>query len=216
MTKPTQFVPFIISRLFAGLAGGLPAVFGVRVIFDIFFAHERGRAFSVFHITFLLGIVGIPTLGAFTSVSLPWPVMFWWSVGLLGFTLIMCFLFLEESGFDREGVGKYPVPPDPFISNRVATFLLGSRVQPPTTFAETVSLLSQWLDVSKLLMILQARITILPFIIGVTPSVMIIGLVSLTTGGFDVMLQILQTVFIQEPVMMHGYGMTLQENAFCK
>lgn len=139
MTESTQFIPFLVSRLFAGLCGAIPSVFGARAIFDIFFVHQRGRAFSVFHISFLLGVIGIPTLGAFSSADVAWPIMFWWTVAILGFTLIMCFFFLEESGFDREGNGRYPIQPESFLANRVATFFPGNKVVPHTTLADTVS-----------------------------------------------------------------------------
>ena len=138
MTKSSQFIPFLLSRLFAGLCGAIPSVFGARIIFDTFFVHERGRAFSVFHISFLLGVIGIPTLGAFSSADVDWPIMFWWTVAILGFTLIMVFLFLEETGFDRDGQGRYPVKPEGFLASRIATFFPGTKVVPRTTLAETV------------------------------------------------------------------------------
>ena len=138
MTNSGQFIPFLLSRLFAGLCGAIPSVFGTRVIFDIFFVHERGRAFSLFHISFLLGVIGIPTMGAFSSADVDWPVMFWWTVAILGVTLLMCFFFLEESGYDREGTGRYPVQPDSFLSNRIATFFPGNAVVPHTSLSDTV------------------------------------------------------------------------------
>ena len=139
MTKSTQFIPFLLSRLFAGLCGAIPSVFGARIIFDMFFVHERGRAFSAFHISFLLGVLGIPTLGAFSSADVDWPIMFWWTIAILGLSLVMVFLFLEETGYDRDGKSVYPVQPDSFLSNRIATFLPGTKVVPHTTLAETVS-----------------------------------------------------------------------------
>ncbi|KAL6717388.1 hypothetical protein ACLMJK_005303 [Lecanora helva] len=196
MTKSTQFIPFLLSRLFAGLCGAIPSVFGARLIFDTFFVHERGRAFSVFHITFLLGVIGIPTLGAFSSADVDWPIMFWWTVAILGFTLIMIFLFLEETGFDRSGQGTYPAQTQWFFSNRIATFFPGTKVVPSTTLAET------------------GRVTALPFIIAVTPAALIIGSFAMISFGFNVMLQVLQNVFIETPVKKHGYGFDLKENAY--
>ena len=34
--------------------------------------------------------------------------------------------------------------------------------------------------------------------------------------GFNVMLQVLQNVFIETPIKKHGYGLDLKENAYCK
>ena len=46
---------------------------------------------------------------------------------------------MEETGYDREGKGGYPVQPESFVANRVATFLPGNRIVPRATTAETVS-----------------------------------------------------------------------------
>ena len=138
MTGHDQFVPFIISRMFAGLCGAVPAAYGARLVIDVFFIHERGRAFSVLHVSFILGVISLPTLGAFTAAHVAWPNMFWWTVGLLGLAAILVFFFLEETGYDRSD-GKaisnhaYPSKSDSFFVNRIATFFPGNRVVPETT-----------------------------------------------------------------------------------
>lgn len=138
MTRHTQFIPFILSRLFAGLCGAVPAAYGARLVIDVFFIHERGRAFSVLHVSFILGVISLPTLGAFTAAHVAWPNMFWWTVGLLGLASILVFFFLEETGYERSN-GKsmpshaYPAKSDSFVANRIATFFPGNRVVPETT-----------------------------------------------------------------------------------
>lgn len=138
MTRHTQFVPFIWSRLFAGLCGAVPATYGARLVIDVFFIHERGRAFSVLHVSFILGVISLPTLGAFTAAHVAWPNMFWWTVGLLGLASISVFLFLEETGYERSNgksvpIHAYPTKSDSFVANRIATFFPGNRVVPETT-----------------------------------------------------------------------------------
>jgi MFS family permease len=139
MTKHTDYIPFIMSRLFAGFFGAVPTVIGPRVLTDIFFLHQRGRVFTALHMAFLFGTIAGPTFSAFISANAFFPVEFWWTVGLLGFTLILIFLLLEETGFDRKNPANRPSMPTGYLSNRFATFFFGQRVVQRTTFAETVS-----------------------------------------------------------------------------
>lgn len=73
MTDEDQYEPFVASRLFCGLFGAAPSIFGVRPIIDMFFLHERGRAFNTFHICYLLGTVLGPTFSGFIVESKGWP-----------------------------------------------------------------------------------------------------------------------------------------------
>ena len=144
MTRQEQFVPFILSRMFAGLCGAVPTVYGARLIVDIFFIHERGRAFSIFHVSFILGVVALPTLGAFTAAHVAWPNMFWWTVGLLGLAIILVLLFMEETGYERSHDKSipnraYPTKSESFVGNRLVTFFPGNQVVPETTLSKIVS-----------------------------------------------------------------------------
>ena len=139
MTRSNQYNPFVISRLFAGMFGSIPSILGASTITDLFFLHERGRAYLAFSLSFLLGTVAGPTFGGFIVEHVDWPIEFWWTVGFQGLALILVFLFLEETGFDRDGGSAYSARPKPFIQNRVATFFLGVRVVPTTSRAELVS-----------------------------------------------------------------------------
>lgn len=139
MTHPNDYIPYIMSRLFAGFFGAVPTVLGPRIVTDLFFLHQRGRAFTALHMAFLFGTIAGPTFSGFVSADSYFPVEFWWTVGLLGFTLICCFLFLEETGFDRNCLDKNPSIPHDWVRNRFATFCFGRRVVQPTTWKETVS-----------------------------------------------------------------------------
>jgi MFS family permease len=140
MTHPNDYIAYILSRLFSGFFGAVPTVLGPRVVTDLFFLHQRGRAFTALHMSFLFGTIAGPTFSGFISAGAFFPVEFWWTVGLLGFTLICCFLCLEETSFDRENPDKNPKVPISFGKNRVATFFFGHRVVQPTTWKETASL----------------------------------------------------------------------------
>lgn len=138
MTHSNDYIPFIISRLFAGFFGAVPTVLGPRILTDLFFLHQRGRTFTFLHMSFLFGTIAGPTFSGFISANAFFPVEFWWTVGLLGFTLICCFLFLEETGFDREDISKNPDIPKNLLANRLATFFFGTRVVQRSTWRQTV------------------------------------------------------------------------------
>jgi MFS family permease len=139
MTGANDYNAYILSRLSAGLFGSVVGVVGPRILMDIFFLHERGRRFAIIFTLNSFGSVVGPTLSGFISARTSWPVEHWWTVGLLGLVLILCFFFLEETGFDREESRTgWPRPPDSFIANRVATFLFGQRLQPSYTTSDRV------------------------------------------------------------------------------
>ena len=140
MIHKNQFNAFIVSRFFSGFFGGVTGVLGPRILVDLFFLHQRGRAFTAFHWCLNFGSVAGPTLSAFISSNRSWTLEFWWTVGLLGFTIILCFLFMHETSWVREPEAVNPAAPEGFVANRVATFLPGSKVTPKTTLRQTVSL----------------------------------------------------------------------------
>lgn len=148
MTKPDQYIPFIMSRLFAGIFGAVPTVLGPRIITNIFFLHQRGRAFTVLHMAFLFGTIAGPTFSAFISARAYFPTEFWWSVGLLGGVLVLVLLFLEETGFDREHEDSNPDIPQSFFAKRWATFFFGRRVVRNRSISEAVSHLFHCRDIA--------------------------------------------------------------------
>jgi len=138
MTGRDQYTAFVLSRLFAGMFGSVPSVLGSGTIIDIFFLHERGKAFVIFSLSFLLGTVAGPTFCGFIVEHVEWPVEFWWTVGLQGSVLILAFFFLEETGFARDQRRIYPLKPQSFIANRMVTFFCGTKVVPPISGSELV------------------------------------------------------------------------------
>ncbi len=139
MTKSDQYEPFIVASLFRGLFGGTPAIVGTRLLLDMFFLHERGKAFAVFTFMFLLAVLAGPTFSGFIVQHTKWPVEFWWGVASQGAAAILVFLFLEETGWTRNGKAQYPKPPEPWLQNRVATFLPGNKVVPSISASQVVS-----------------------------------------------------------------------------
>jgi MFS family permease len=140
MIHTDQFNSFIVSRFFSGFFGGVTGVLGPRVLVDLFFLHQRGRAFTAFHWCLNFGSVAGPTLSAYISSNRSWTLEFWWTVGLLGFTIICCLLFMHETSWVREPDAVNTPAPENFFSNRIATFFPGTRVTPKSSARQTVSL----------------------------------------------------------------------------
>ena len=89
MTGPDDYISFVLSRLFGGIFGSIPSILGAGIIVDIFFLHERGKAFTTFSLSFLLGTVAGPTFGGFIVQRTAWSNEFWWTVGLQGFVIVL-------------------------------------------------------------------------------------------------------------------------------
>ena len=139
MTHETNYMPFLISRLLAGMFSGLPTIFGPAYAVDIFFLHQRGKAFVSYELSLLGGVIAGPTIGGFIVQSKPWPFVFWWTIAPVGVALVLVFCFLEETGFQRDEDGQpYPRKPAEFIPNRIATFFPGNRIIRSTSYRDLV------------------------------------------------------------------------------
>lgn len=142
MTKPDQYVPYIVSRYFAAFFGVTVSVLGPKYLVDMFFLHQRGRAFTVLHLALNFGASAGPTFAGFVAAKAYWPVEYWWSVALAAFTIIIVFFFLEETYYDRSEGAVNRTKPVSFIKDRVDTFFPGHKVARPVTWGETVGLIN--------------------------------------------------------------------------
>lgn len=144
MVHSNQYAAFVTARLFGGLFGGVAPALGANTIVDMFFLHQRGKAFTALNISFLAGVVVGPTLSGFIVNSTSWTVQFWWSNGLEGMIVVLCLALLEDTYYDRtlSRDEQHNKMPDSFIANRMATFFCGSCGVSPITRAETVSCFS--------------------------------------------------------------------------
>lgn len=141
MTGQDDFIPFTISRLFCGLFGVMPAILGAGYIIDMFYLHQRGKAFAIFEVLIIFAVVGGGTLGGFIAETEPWDYVFWWTLGPVGAAIIAVFCFVHDTTFDRATQNlNRPRLPDSWFANRMATFLPGTRTQPAGKGAEFVGL----------------------------------------------------------------------------
>lgn len=138
MTRPDQYASYLVSRYFSAFFGVTVSVLGPRYLVDMFFLHQRGRAFTILHLALNMGASAGPTFGGFVATSAYWPVEYWWSVGLTGLSIIVVFLFLEETTYNRTEDAVNRTKPDSWVKDRVVTFFPGNKVVPPTTWGHTV------------------------------------------------------------------------------
>ena len=89
MTGESDYVPFVLSRLFAGMFGSIPSVLAASYIMDMYFLHQRGKAFTALEVAYLSGFLLTPALGGFIANYKPWPYVFWWLVALNGFCVVL-------------------------------------------------------------------------------------------------------------------------------
>lgn len=142
MTQSNQYIAYFMSRYFSGFFGMIISVLGPQYLVEIFFLHQRGRAFTILHLALNSGGAIAPTFSAYISARTTWTVEYWWSVGLLAATSILTFCLLEETSFDRGNLESNLVPPQGFFKNRVYTFLPGNKIVKSASGREMVSIIS--------------------------------------------------------------------------
>ncbi|KAJ5818912.1 hypothetical protein N7474_004503 [Penicillium riverlandense] len=186
MTDPDQYIAFVISRWLGGTFGSVACTIGAGTVLDMFYLHQRGKAFACYALCTLFGTQLGPTLSGFIIARTTWPVQFWWTVGLEGAMAVLIFLFLEETGFSRDGK-LYPSRPEPWFQNRIATFFPGTAVVPQSKEHGRRSSLDLLL-------------------VALCPVTLIAGLFLFIAFGWAVAVTTLLSVFLEGPVKTGGYG----------
>jgi len=199
MTKPDQYGPYLASRYFSAFFGVTVSVLGPRYLVDMFFLHQRGRAFTILHLALNFGASAGPTFAGFVAANAYWPVEYWWSVGLTGLAIVVVFVFLEETNYDRSEGAINRIKPESWLKDRFETFFLGTKVASPISWTATL------------------KIAATPFKIAVAPVLLIIAGFDMISFGFYVALNALTPVWLQLPIKAGGiYGFNVTQNAACK
>ena len=218
MTQSTQYIPFVIARLFGGFFGGNAVALGAETVVELFFLHQRGKVLTALNLSFLFGVVMGPTYSGFIVGSAPWPVQFWWTNALEVVIILLAFFFLHDTYFDREAAmhkqGRQW--PEGFLANRAANFLCGARVIPSITATKTVSCNASWTQLDGFSFIIQISIFFDSILIGISPVTLLCGGLTLVDFGFAAFFNIVLTVFLQDPIDEGGYAFTPTQNAACE
>lgn len=145
MTGKGDYIPYLVSRAVSGFFGTVVGVLGPQMLIDMFFLHQRGRAFTFFFFWFDLGTMAAP-LSALIADGLGWPSGFWWTVILCGLSTLTILCFLSDTTWDRRPGASNRAPARLWAWERVETFFPGTRIKPKTSFVELVSfeIVSRW------------------------------------------------------------------------
>ncbi|OBT72623.1 hypothetical protein VF21_08371 [Pseudogymnoascus sp. 05NY08] len=199
MTGPNDFIPFAISRAICGVFGVIPAILGTGYIMDMFFLHQRGKAFAIFEVLIIFAVVGGGTLGGFVAEYGPWSNVFWWTVGPIAGAAIAVFVFVEDTTFPRApNAVQRPALPKAWFANRVATFFPGTKTQAGT------------LDKRAAVF----RRFIVPLQITITPITLLIGTFVFIALGLPIMQASTLAIYLMPPVSAGGYGFSALQLAF--
>lgn len=195
MRRPDQYNAFIASKFFAGFFGNVVSVLGPLYLVDLFFLHQRGRAFNALGIAMNLGASAGPTFSGFITVHLPWYDEYWWTIGLCCGSIVLAFLFLEETSWNRVDGAANIVLEDEWFKRKVRTFFPGTKVVPPPTRQDMV------------------ESVVVPVKLAASPVLLLVAGFDAISFGFWVALNALTPVWLQKPVKAGGYGFSILDNA---
>jgi hypothetical protein len=111
---------------------------------------------------------------------------------------LLCVLFLDETGWNRNSGDAFPEPPEGFVARKLATYAFTRRMVPRRTAAQ------------------MGRTAVLPFLIGVCPVTLCIGLPLMIYFSWSVAVTTFLSVFLQEPLEIGGYDFSPKRNAACE
>jgi len=100
-SRASSFSSFMGARIIYGLAAGTAEALPFATVGDMYFVHQRGRAMSFFSFM-ALGCTQIaPVLGGFLTDTYGWRSQYYVLTAFRGALLILIFLLVPETHFDR-------------------------------------------------------------------------------------------------------------------
>ncbi|PWY93446.1 polyamine transporter [Aspergillus sclerotioniger CBS 115572] len=187
MAGSSDYNPFLVSRLVAGLCASVPLILGSEVVLQTFFRHQRGKCLHFLHIPYLLGIAMGPTIGAYIDSRASWTISFWYTVPLNGVLAILILAFLEDTHFTGEEQTHV------FLLQRKWNTYARGRAIPPSSRASWAKFLFILFDI---------------LLVTVSPVSIIMGFFIMVDFGFATMSFILNVTFLEAPRDEGGYGMS--------
>ncbi|WPH03302.1 Hypothetical protein R9X50_00617900 [Acrodontium crateriforme] len=197
-TGEGDYISFTLSRLFAGLFGAIPAILGSGYIIDMFFLHQRGKAFAVFEVLIIFAVVGGGTLSGFVAQTQPWQYVFIWTYGPLCAAIVGVLLFVEDTTYNRDPTqpSREPMPKN-YIQNRIATFVPGTKTQVKGTKRKEL-----------------IQRAIIPFQITFAPISLLMGTYIFISLGLPIMQASTLATYLVPPEVAGGYGFSSLDLAF--
>ncbi|KAF6823016.1 major facilitator superfamily transporter [Colletotrichum plurivorum] len=119
---------YLASRILLGLFGAPVESLCEISITDIWFAHQRPKYLALYG--WGLSMTGklAPMLSGFINVGMGWKWTLWWCAIFNGIALVYCFLFMEETNYDRPA-RSHGQDEGVVIQSRVADSTTGSDTE---------------------------------------------------------------------------------------
>ncbi|KAH8898683.1 MFS general substrate transporter [Thozetella sp. PMI_491] len=196
MRSPDQYGAYFAAKVFMGFFGVMTTIFAPLYVVDIWFLHQRGRAFTAIGVALSLGASASSSFSGFITASHPWWYEYWWTISLNAVVMVIVFLLLEETSWDRrDGAVNIDLSLDGWWSNRFKTFFPGTQAVTKPTKREMIDSV------------------LVPLKIAVSPTMLLIASYDTISFGFFIGLNSLIPLWLQNPVSKGGYGFTVLENA---
>ncbi|KAJ0168341.1 putative MFS-type transporter [Colletotrichum tanaceti] len=99
------------GRMVAGFAAAQCQALALLIIQDVYFLHQRARVFQIYSSAEVLINSSLVIASSYMSDALGWRSWYWMFAGLSGAAMILTFLFVPETGYDRpieSFMGIYP------------------------------------------------------------------------------------------------------------
>lgn len=123
----------IVMRVFQGLFSSMREVVGMAILASVYPAKERGRAFGILIAVVYVGLSSGPFLGGIITQHLGWRYIFFLTVPVTIFALVIAFWKMKGEWADAKGE-KFDIPGCVLYGVSLILFIYGaSRV--PETFA---------------------------------------------------------------------------------
>lgn len=141
MRSPHDYNAFLAAKFIMGVFGTTTITIGPLYLADMFFLHQRGRAFNALGLFLNMGASAGPTFSGFITVYMPWYYEYYWTIASMAASIVVVLFFLEDTSWDRSSGSTYEGSPSikegNWTTRRIKTFLQSPR----TTRKEKVSVL---------------------------------------------------------------------------
>ncbi|KIW44064.1 uncharacterized protein PV06_05104 [Exophiala oligosperma] len=194
MNGPNDYAPYMASKVIGSWFASASASISASILVEIFFLHDRGKAFAIWLNCGLMGSCAAGTVSGYIVQNTTWQVQFWYNVGLEFFVALLSLFFLDETRFVRDGDAQEQTPRLGTLS-RLAGFLLLKRTVPRKTFRDFLGYAA------------------MPFKAAYSTTAALVGLALMMSITWATAVNTSLALFLQAPVERGGYGFTPAENA---
>ncbi|ETS85153.1 hypothetical protein PFICI_03178 [Pestalotiopsis fici W106-1] len=100
-SQANDFTGLMVARVFASFGSGICEAIPVQLVNDIFFLHERGRQIALYSFAICLGAVAPVASSHLLIEPYSWRLFFYVILAFASALLVLAFLFVEETSYDR-------------------------------------------------------------------------------------------------------------------